>query len=52
MRPGATRFLLEIVRTNEAVFLGLTESQWIGVVLGLGSGTWPARQRRCICHNP
>jgi prolipoprotein diacylglyceryltransferase len=30
---GIERFLVEFVRTNEAVFLGLTQQQWIAVAL-------------------
>jgi len=37
---GVTRLLVEFVRTNPAVLLGLTEAQWTSVALGAGAALW------------
>lgn len=43
---SATRFLVEIVRTNAAVLLGLTEAQWTSIGLGAGAALWLWRYLR------
>ncbi len=35
-----TRFLVEFVRTNPPILLGLTEAQWTSVALGTGAASW------------
>ena len=40
LATGAARFLIEFVRTNQAVFLGLTEAQWVSVGLGSAALLW------------
>ena len=40
---GSERFLVEFIRTNEAVALGLTQQQWISValfVVGIAGMWW------------
>ena len=37
---GAERFLVEFVRRNEDVFLGLTQPQLLSVLMMLGGGIW------------
>ncbi len=37
---GSTRFLIEFIRTSEPVLLGLTEAQWVAVVLVAGALLW------------
>lgn len=37
---GLTRFLVEFVRTNPPVLLGLSEAQWTSIVLGTGAAVW------------
>jgi phosphatidylglycerol:prolipoprotein diacylglycerol transferase len=43
---GAIRFAVELVRTNPAVALGLSEAQWTSLALMAASAVWLARQRR------
>jgi phosphatidylglycerol:prolipoprotein diacylglycerol transferase len=40
---GAVRFVVEIVRTNPPLALGLTEAQWISLLVAVGASTWLAR---------
>jgi phosphatidylglycerol:prolipoprotein diacylglycerol transferase len=50
MLSGIARFLVEIVRIEPRVALGLTEAQWFGIVSAVAGGTlllW-ARNRRAI----
>jgi phosphatidylglycerol:prolipoprotein diacylglycerol transferase len=37
---GVTRLLVEFVRTNPPVLLGLTEAQWTSLVLSIGAASW------------
>jgi len=39
---GAIRFLVELVRTNRPIVLGLTEAQWISLAVAVGAGAWLA----------
>jgi len=39
---GAIRFLVEYVRTNRPIALGLTEAQWISLAVAAGAGVWLA----------
>jgi phosphatidylglycerol:prolipoprotein diacylglycerol transferase len=43
---GAARFLVEFVRTNPPLLLGLTEAQWISLALAGGAAAWLARRHR------
>jgi phosphatidylglycerol:prolipoprotein diacylglycerol transferase len=43
---GVTRLLVETVRTNHPIFLGLTEAQWTSVVLSTGAAWWLWRHLR------
>jgi hypothetical protein len=36
----AIRFLVELVRTNRPIALGLTEAQWVSLALAVGAGGW------------
>jgi phosphatidylglycerol:prolipoprotein diacylglycerol transferase len=40
---GTERFLLEFIRTNRPVLLGLTEAQWTSLVLVAAGASWLAR---------
>ncbi|HLK11232.1 MAG TPA: prolipoprotein diacylglyceryl transferase family protein [Candidatus Binatia bacterium] len=42
---AAIRFLVELVRTNRPIALGLTEAQWVGLAVAAGAGAWLAVQR-------
>jgi phosphatidylglycerol:prolipoprotein diacylglycerol transferase len=35
---GVERFSIEFIRTNEAVWLGLTEAQWVSVAMVVAGG--------------
>ena len=49
---GLTRLLVEIIRTNPPVLLGLTEAQWTSIVLIGGATLWLWRHRtRCHPHS-
>ena len=37
---GAERFLIEFIRRNDAVALGLTQAQWVAVAMMLAGGAW------------
>jgi phosphatidylglycerol:prolipoprotein diacylglycerol transferase len=37
---GMTRFLVEFVRTNPPILLGLTEAQWTSLLLSTGAVSW------------
>ena len=43
---GLERFLVEFVRRNEDVALGLTQAQWLSVAMMLIGGVWLLRARR------
>jgi phosphatidylglycerol---prolipoprotein diacylglyceryl transferase len=44
---GTIRFVVELVRTNPPVALGLTEAQWMSIaVVGVGIAMWSARRPR------
>jgi phosphatidylglycerol---prolipoprotein diacylglyceryl transferase len=43
---SATRLLVEIVRTNPPVLLGLTEAQWTSIALAASAALWLARRLR------
>jgi phosphatidylglycerol---prolipoprotein diacylglyceryl transferase len=44
---GMIRFVVELVRTNAPLALGLTEAQWMSVAaVGVGLAMWSARSRR------
>jgi len=46
---GVERFLVEFIRTNQAVALGLTQQQWISIalfVIGIGGMWWFGTQGR------
>jgi len=43
---SATRFLVEIVRTNAAILLGMSEAQWTSIGLCAGSGLYLWRYLR------
>jgi phosphatidylglycerol:prolipoprotein diacylglycerol transferase len=43
---GAERFLVEFIRRNEDVFLGLTQAQVISIAMMLAGGAWIARIAR------
>ena len=45
---GAARFVIEMVRTNPAILLGLSEAQWISAALAAGSALWLGRNLRHI----
>src|SRR5262249_12752573 len=40
---GITRLLIEFVRTNPPIFLGLTEAQWTSIALSTAGAAWLAR---------
>jgi phosphatidylglycerol:prolipoprotein diacylglycerol transferase len=42
---GLTRLLVELIRTNPPVLLGLTEAQWTSIVLSGGAALWLWRHR-------
>src|SRR5262249_37988329 len=44
---GTIRFVVELVRTNPPIALGLTEGQWLSAaVAGVGIAMWSARRLR------
>ncbi len=43
---GLVRFLVEFVRTNPPVLLGLSEAQWTSIVLSAGAAVWLTRNAR------
>jgi len=43
---GIIRFLVECVRTNPALALGMTEAQWTSAALVVGAAVWLAVKRR------
>ena len=45
LATGAARFLVEFMRTNPAVFLGLTEAQWTSAALVSIALLWLLRLR-------
>jgi phosphatidylglycerol---prolipoprotein diacylglyceryl transferase len=45
---SGTRLLVETVRTNTPVLLGLTEAQWTSIVLGAGGTLWLCRHLRVV----
>ena len=45
---GVTRALVETVRTNSPILLGLTEAQWTSMVLAAGAAPWLRRNLRCV----
>ncbi len=45
---SATRLLVEIVRTNTPVLLGMTEAQWTSIALGGGAALWLWRHLRVV----
>ena len=45
---SSTRFLVEIVRTNPPVLLGLTEAQWTSIALSVGAALWLWRHLRIV----
>ena len=49
---GLTRLLVELVRTNPPVLLGLTEAQWTSIVLSGGAALWLWRHRGSIEMEP
>lgn len=42
---GSTRLLVELIRTNPPVLLGLTDAQWISIVISVGAALWLWRHR-------
>jgi len=42
MGAGVIRFLVELVRTNPPVALGLTEAQWMSLAVAAGGAAWLA----------
>ena len=48
---GLARSLVEVVRTNPPVLLGLTEAQWTSIALGAGAAAWLWHRRR-HCPSP
>jgi len=40
---GLARLLVEFVRTNPPILLGLTEAQWTGIALSIGAAVWLGR---------
>lgn len=42
---GGVRFVVEMVRTNRPVALGLTEAQWISLAVAAGAAAWLAANR-------
>ncbi len=50
---GAERFLIEFIRRNDEVFLGLTQPQVISAVMVVAGGSWMiVRARRGELGNP
>ena len=49
---GLTRLLVEIVRTNPSILLGLTEAQWTSIVLNGVAALWLWRHRVSISTQP
>ncbi len=45
---GLARLLIEGVRTNPPVLLGLTEAQWTSIVLSVGATWWLSRNARWV----
>ena len=45
---ATTRFLIEIIRTNPPVLLGLTEAQWTSLALAAGAALWLLRNVQSI----
>lgn len=43
---GSTRLLVEVVRTNPPILLGLTEAQWTSIALSAGAALWLWRHLR------
>jgi len=43
---GSTRFLIEFIRTNPPVLLGLSEAQWTSILLAAGAALWLGRYLR------
>jgi phosphatidylglycerol:prolipoprotein diacylglycerol transferase len=49
---GLARLLVEFVRTNRPILLGLTEAQWTSVVLCIGASAWLWRNLRLADDDP
>ncbi len=45
---GATRFLIEGVRTNPPILLGLTEAQWTSIALSASAAVWLGRHLQVV----
>ena len=49
---GLTRLLVEFIRTNPPVLLGLTDAQWTSIVLSGGAALWLWRHRGSVGMEP
>jgi phosphatidylglycerol:prolipoprotein diacylglycerol transferase len=49
---GLERFLVEFIRRNDAVALGLTQAQWVSVAMMLAGGAWLVLKRGAHAARP
>ncbi len=52
LSSGLTRLLVELIRTNPALLLGLTEAQWTSIVLSGAAALWLCRHRASTRMKP
>jgi phosphatidylglycerol:prolipoprotein diacylglycerol transferase len=45
---GLERFLIEFIRRNDAVALGLTQAQWVSIAMMLAGGAWLVFKRGAL----